>query len=253
MTIPLSVAVATSLLLSVASPTPAATKPAPGLEPAAASKAAPPPPALAAPGPDEQDEPGAPVRGSAEDLALWRSLRDDWHQLIIERAAAHKLYYQLRPEQETARMLAVEKEHPELVPTVGPLQKRLAAARGAQYQIMSQRWPIDPRRGCRVEMDALASAMDASAAPGGQEGAESARVYALICTEKLRSVLAALKPANVELQAAVAEVNAFLAKAPPPAAAPGAVTGPGKVPGASGTADARETRKEVAESPGAVK
>jgi hypothetical protein len=187
---------------------------------AAAPPAAPPPPAApAAPAASEEPVPGAPVRGSAEDRALWFSMRDDWHQLIVQRAAAHKVYYRLRPETENARLMAIGKEHPELLPQVEALQRRLYAARKETYDLMAARWPVDPRRACRSELDDLAVAIDAEASPGGADALRSARVAARVCTEKLRSVLVPLTESNARLGAVVKDVDAFLAAAPVPTAA----------------------------------
>jgi hypothetical protein len=200
MNLELALALAAHLLVSTgAGSAPAAATP-PGGPPAAAPSEA-------------EPEPGAPTRGPPDDLALWRSMRDDYHRLLVQRAAAHKLYYRLRPEKETKRLAAIAEAHPELLPQIEPLRRRLYDARKETYDIMAAQWPVDPRRACRSEMDDLAIAMEAQGPVGSSPALVSARVAARVCTEKLRSAVEPLAASNAKLGAAVKDVDQFLATA----------------------------------------
>jgi hypothetical protein len=181
---------------------------------------------LPAPAPADADasapDLALPLRGAPEDLATWKAMREDLHQVQIQRGLAHRLYYRLRPEAETTRLAAIAREHPAENARVDALLRRLYPARKMQYDMMAAIWPVDPRRGCRAEMDDLKVAMEAGPGPEARKLLDSARVQARVCNEKLRSALGPLTQTNRELVAALADVDAYLATAPPvtlPAAA----------------------------------
>lgn len=154
---------------------------------------------------------GRPSRGTPEDRALWAAMRDDQNQMSIERALALKLYYRLRNESEDAQLAALAKERPGLSTQIEALRRRLYAARTASFDVLSRKWPVDPRLGCRSEMHDLGGAMEALPGQAGGSELGLARDRSLRCQARLRLVLQPLRKTSRDLLAVVEDVDKMLA------------------------------------------
>jgi len=185
---------------------------------------------------------GRPSHGAPQDLALWATMRDEQNQMSVERALARKLYFRLRAEDEDAQLAALAKARPELSARIDPLRQRLYAARKTSFDLMSSKWLVDPRLGCRPEMYDLGGAMEAlPGQPGGSDLAP-AREGALRCQVRLRLVLDPLRKTTRELQAVVADVERFLAanRATPVAPTPGPASLDAVAPGTANPGSVQE-------------
>ena len=159
-----------------------------------------------------RDDDGMPSRGSPADLALWSSMRDDQNQVFAEWAVATRLFHQSKSGRREATLASLAREKPELAPRAEALRARLLAARQGGWQVLTSTWPVDPRLGCRAEMQNLAGVMEGLPGQPAAVGLDAAREEARACQAKERPALALLAKMNRDLASALSDVDGFLEK-----------------------------------------
>jgi hypothetical protein len=167
-----------------------------------------------------------PPSGSPADQQLLKELLQAQAGVAAERSIAIKTTQRLGAAGLDARLAALQgaqAPRPEEAKRTATTRARLQGAWGKVSGVMTAKWLVDPRLGCRQQGIDLEAIMGSTGAPAKLDAARS---KARACLDRQLLVLRPLEQANGELQAAIAEATAALASAPPAAAG----SGPGSAP-----------------------
>ncbi len=155
-----------------------------------------------------------PPPGAPADQDLWRTGNEVSDRILIERARANRLQVQARADGYEARLDALASD-PSRAKAAAKAKDRLVAAWTATTDLMLQRWPVDPTRGCRYDLLNFETALRDDN-PGRQEATlPEARTRLSRCVKQAQAVLAPFTASCDEFAAALREADAVLA---PPAA-----------------------------------
>lgn len=182
-----------------------------------------------------------PPTGSPEDQALLGSMLTAQADMLGERATAIRLMQRLKDGRYDERLAVLAKEGPpEAARHAEDLRRRLAAAWDRDRAILTSKWPVDPRLGCRergIQFEVLMGAQ-----PGTRAAAELplARAYAKACLDRQLTAIRPLREATRTLVSVLSEVEAALTAARGDArgvetSAGGAAAAPGSAPASAGS------------------
>jgi len=159
-----------------------------------------------------------PPPGSQADQELVKGLLQAQAGITSERSIAVQTTQRLGRAGLDAKLAALQATQPaEAAQRTADLRARLHVTWARVADVVSAKWPVDPRLGCRQQGLELQSAM--AVAPGAPEPpkAAGARGTARACLDRELLVLRPLERANGELPAVLGEVRTALASAPPTA------------------------------------
>jgi hypothetical protein len=157
--------------------------------------------------------------GSPADQELWRAAGEVSQRVQLQRIAANKIQWDFRAARPDERLLAAAKAAPpEQARRLAALHERLVAAWIKNYQLLVDRWPVDPTRGCLYARLFLDSSMRAGDGPTTGQQLAQARDEARLCVDTARAALARFEATTRELEAALAETDRALPGATVPAA-----------------------------------
>jgi len=152
-----------------------------------------------------------PPPGSPADQALLGELLEAQGAMLSQRAWAITATQRLSDGGYDGRLATLQAaQAPGVAEGTGRLRARLTAAWNEVAGIMTAKWPVDGRLGCRQQ----AVNFEVLMAPGAAQASEhfsSARDSARRCLERQRLVLGPLEKANRDLDSAWREAQALLA------------------------------------------
>ncbi len=179
------------------------------------------PPPASAPAPEV--DASAPPRGAPEDVALWEAMGAMHARMQTSRHWAVRTLTELQASRLDLRLDAAAKEKgPPESARLDALRGRFVEAWQKDYLVLTRRWPVDPRLGCRRQRLDLESYMEAKAPELAVARAESTE-----CLARMKPPTEEMEAANRQLETVLAEVRAALGPSGP-AAAPAIPATPAK-------------------------
>ena len=186
-----------------------ASSPSLGAEPATTPRASAAAPALTYTGKP------FPPPGSPADQALLGSLLQAQAGVASERAIAVRTTQRLGADGVDRDLAALERSQaPGAAKHTGDVRARLLGAWGKVTEVMTARWAVDPRIGCRPEGIELEVLMLATPDSPAAAQLPLARSKARSCLDRQLLMLRPLERANRDLEDAAAETRALLTAAP---------------------------------------
>jgi len=153
-----------------------------------------------------------PPEGSAADQELLKALLQAQAGVGSERAIASRTTRWLSDAGLDARLAALqEAQTGEQAARSADLRRRLRRAWADVTEVMTARWMVDPRLGCRQEGIELEVLMGVAPGAPAYAGLPVARTKARSCLERQLVMLRPLERANRALQGAIAEARTALA------------------------------------------
>jgi hypothetical protein len=200
----------------VAPPSPG--RPAEPAAGAAAADQAAPSPAASGPkatrAPADSSDRGLPP-GSPADQALWKSAIEVSNDIVSERTRAGRVQVRLKQGRYAERLSAMAERNPGSAERARDLRRRLEAAWGENFSLLTGQWPVDPTRGCTYYALTFATAFPPPRSPSGEALLTQARTDLRACVDKAAPALRAMRESTDRLEAIEAEMDRALAASGP--------------------------------------
>lgn len=202
-----------------ASASPAPPAPSPATSPAASPPASAPAPAPAAaqPAAAPRDFDAPPPLASEPDKAFWKVAYELNNDLVLEQHVAARLTHQAKAGRYDERLPAAVKAGQLPQARADELTRDLQVRWAKNVEVVQAQWPVSKVRGCRYELLNFEGVLHDPKAPGAEAQLKDAREQLSACVSRGTAVLRAVRGANEELRAAIAELDRALPPAPPAA------------------------------------